>query len=287
MTKLILPVINANPAMPPEEEEGLDYMPMPSEMQTYRAPILPEPETLKGVGAAKAVLDQLLSVVSSYQVGDIPTPIDMMQLDSKNRDLVQQVLGEGEVQARYQGMEAEYRIQESVFAGVWQLQQFDLHGQLQQAEIEVSEFPQRFVEIVAPTGEIGLKLDAAMPEGLMNAPSILTEIVAKQAEYEIGMPAHVINLTLLPITPEDKKYMIETLGGGDAVILSKGYGNCRITSTRLRHLWWVQYFNTMDTLILNTLEIIDIPQVAKAAAEDIADSAKRLQDLRQDYLQWV
>lgn len=287
MTKFTLPILNANPSISPEEEEGLDYMPMPSEMQTYRTPILPDPETLSAVDVAKTVLAQLQALVSTYQIGDALTPIAITHLDHKNRELVQQVLGEGEVQARYHGSQAEYRIQESVFAGVWQLQQFNLQGQLQQVDIEVCEFPPCFVEVIAPAAQMGLNLTETLPEGLMNAPSILTEIVAKQAEYKIGMPAHVINLTLLPITPEDKKYLIDTLGGGEAVILSKGYGNCRITSTRLRHLWWVQYFNTMDTLILNTLEIIDIPQVAKAAEEDIADSSKRLQSLRQDYLQWV
>ena len=40
-------------------------------------------------------------------------------------------------------------------------------------------------------------------------------------------------------------------------------------------------------MILNTIEIVDVPQVAKAAAEDIEDSAKRLRDILQDYLNWA
>jgi hydrogenase-1 operon protein HyaF len=58
--------------------------------------------------------------------------------------------------------------------------------------------------------------------------------------------------------------------------LSRGYGNCRITSTRLANVWWVQYFNSMDKMILNTIEVVDIPEVARAAKEDFEESAERL-----------
>ena len=59
-------------------------------------------------------------------------------------------------------------------------------------------------------------------------------------------------------------------------LLSRGYGNCRITSTRLRDTWWVQYFNSMNSLILNTIEVTAVPEVALAAPEDFADSLSRL-----------
>jgi rubredoxin len=61
-----------------------------------------------------------------------------------------------------------------------------------------------------------------------------------------------------------------------AEILSRGYVNCRITSTATRNVWWVQYFNSQETLILNTIEISGVPEVACAAQEDIDDSAQRL-----------
>jgi hydrogenase-1 operon protein HyaF len=32
----------------------------------------------------------------------------------------------------------------------------------------------------------------------------------------------------------------------------------------------------MDQIILNTLEVVDVPEVAQAAAEDYADSIERL-----------
>ncbi|MDX1812887.1 MAG: hydrogenase expression/formation C-terminal domain-containing protein, partial [Gammaproteobacteria bacterium] len=49
------------------------------------------------------------------------------------------------------------------------------------------------------------------------------------------------------------------------------------------NVWWVQYFNSQDTLILNTLEITKVPEVACAGDEDIADSAQRLNEILEVY----
>jgi hydrogenase-1 operon protein HyaF len=109
----------------------------------------------------------------------------------------------------------------------------------------------------------------------VSAPAILAEL-AGAAERGRGAAAHVVNLTLLPITPEDVDWLVNALEVGPVTLLSRGYGNCRITSTRMRHTWWVQYFNSMDHLILNTIEVTEIPEVALAAAEDFHDSLERL-----------
>lgn len=51
----------------------------------------------------------------------------------------------------------------------------------------------------------------------------------------------------------------------------------------MARVWWVQYFNSQDALILNTLEIVDVPEVACAAAEDLEDSAEWLTEV----LEWI
>ena len=73
------------------------------------------------------------------------------------------------------------------------------------------------------------------------------------------------------------------LGVGPITILSRGYGNCRIGSTQKNNIWWIKYYNSDDKIILNTIEVIDIPEVAAAAPEDIEDSAERLQDILSVY----
>ncbi len=96
---------------------------------------------------------------------------------------------------------------------------------------------------------------------------------------EAGRGPHIINLSLLPHTEEDLAFLEHVLGRGNLIILSRGYGNCRIHATGTRDTWWVRYYNSQDTLILNSIEISPVPEVALAAAEDIADSVERLAEI--------
>ena len=43
--------------------------------------------------------------------------------------------------------------------------------------------------------------------------------------------------------------------------------------------WKVQFFTWKDTLILDTYEVTEMPEVALAAAEDLAESAVRIRDV--------
>ena len=81
----------------------------------------------------------------------------------------------------------------------------------------------------------------------------------------------------------DIAWLDHVLGTGRVLILSRGYGNCRITNTCVPNTWRVVYYNSQDTVILNTVEVTAIPEVACAAPEDLADSLERLREV----LEWV
>ena len=119
--------------------------------------------------------------------------------------------------------------------------------------------------------------------GVMNAPAIVSEIRHHAQRFKPGTPAHVVNLSLLPLAPADHDGLAAVLGEGPVAILSRGFGNCRITATRARGVWRVRYFNSMNTMILDTIEVVDFPESARAGAEDYDDSVERLQDL----LRWL
>ena len=60
-------------------------------------------------------------------------------------------------------------------------------------------------------------------------------------------------------------------------------GNCRISSTRVPNTWRVVYYNSQDAMILNSIEVVDMPEVACAAPEDLVDSEQRLREV----MAWV
>ena len=94
-----------------------------------------------------------------------------------------------------------------------------------------------------------------------------------------------MNLSLLPLSESDIAFLEERLGRGPVEILSRGYGNCQVFSTRTPGVWWVRYFNSMGTLILNSLEVTAVPEVVAAADEDLRDSARRLREILASYWQ--
>ncbi len=258
----------------------LDHMEMPREMVTFELPVAPEPEDTIGMEEGKARLNELQKLLANYKIGEPAAVLDLGDLDQKNLGLVNQVLGEGEV-SLVSG--PDIQVQEAVFAGVWRVLHFD-DGKVVRDTIEVADWPHSVADrVFARAAKTGALAEDPLPEGVFNAPSILTEIADAVARYKPGAMTHSINLSLLPHTEQDLEYMTGKLGIGDTVILSRGYGNCRVSSTGTNNVWWVQYYNSQDALILNSIEIINVPEVVCAAQEDIDDSAARLAEVMAIY----
>jgi hydrogenase-1 operon protein HyaF len=121
------------------------------------------------------------------------------------------------------------------------------------------------------------------PEGAMNSPALLAEIAGALQAVAPGRAARQVNLSLLPLSPADHEVLERALPVGPVAMISRGFGNCHVSSTLTRNVWRVQYFNSMNTLILNTIEVVDVPEVAIASADDLADSRTRLAEL----VQWM
>lgn len=280
-----IPAPGFGPGSQPAEADGaeLETIHMPQGVSTYRKPLLPEPGEIRGMSAAMETMDWLQQALDGYRPENAPAVADISGLDAENRDVVNQILGEGEVSVQYRGGFTA-RMQEAVMAGVWRTVYLDHEGRPTRDLIEVSDVP----VLARPTGESDARplpdlSGMETPPDVMNAMPILSEVSEHAAGYQPGQAAHVINLTLLPLSPEDVAFLDEVLGTGPVSILSRGYGECRITSTAVPEVWWVRYYNSTGKLILNTLEVVEIPIVACAAPEDLESSARRLRDLLEPY----
>lgn len=275
-----IPVVALGPGTQ-TEDENLDYLPMPKDMDTYRAPMLPEPEEIAGRAAAREALVRVLALLDQAADGGAGGQVGLLALPPEDRKLVNQVMGEGEASAivREESSPLEVRIQESVFAGVWRLMTFN-GAALVDDVIEVGPVPALLRVVAAEDAEREYRpWLGPLPPNVQNAPLLVEEVRDQVARWQPGQTSHVINLTLLPVTPEDIGFLDHQLGTGRVLLLSRGYGNCRISNTRLPNCWRVVYYNSMDKVILNTVEVVDMPEVAMAAPEDLRDSHERLQDV--------
>jgi hydrogenase-1 operon protein HyaF len=264
-----LPPAGFGPGSQPSAEDAeLAYMAMPSGMRVFEAHF---PEVADAL-AARPALDFLRRVAEACRrcaaTGE-GASFPLEALDAANRALVHETLGDGEVSATLDGA-PRLAAQEAVFAGVWRVREGDAQT------VEVGAIPARVLARAHEPVEPARGLTLAAAPGVMSAPPLVAELVDRAAARRPGDLAHVVNLTLLPHTPEDLGHLERAFGRGAATILSRGYGNCRVSATAIPGLWRVQFFNSMDALILDTYEATEAPEVALAAPEDLLDSADRL-----------
>lgn len=270
------------PGSQPLDFDGskLEYMVLPSGMMTYSAAHVPEADDARqhaaGLAAAKLILDLLRRAVAAGEAGRI----DLSALPLSDLQFVDQLLGEGEVSVV---CGAAAQAQESVLAGVWRVRRYDKSGARAGDYVEVGVFPQELLAATFTQAANAPRIPENAGANVFNAPALLAEIAENAPVANDSAKPHVINLSLLPHTEDDLAFLDQALGRGDLVILSRGYGNCRIQATGTRNTWWVRYYNSQDTLILNSIELSPVPEVALAAAEDLADSAERLGEILEAY----
>jgi hydrogenase-1 operon protein HyaF len=261
------------------DEEPMQYLDMPRDMEVFRMPSLPQRADAEALSEARAVLAEFADALGPWDPALSRTGprLDVSGVSPAALVIVNQMLGEGEVSIQIAGSRR-FSIQESVFTGIWRVCETDAAGTLVNDWIEAATLPDTAMRTVLSTASPD-PVAVTLPVGAMNSPALLEEIRSAMRECTPDSPPHVINLTLFPMTPEDHRVLEFALPVGPVAMISRGFGNCRITSTLARNVWRVQYFNSMNTLILNTLEIVTAPEVALAAVEDLQDSRERLEDL--------
>ena len=276
MKSFPIPVRVTGPGSHVEDEE-LQYLAVPRDMRTFEMPRVPETEDTASLTVARDTLARLLAMMNEWKPG-APNPVlDMRGMPHGAQTIANQMLGDGEVSIQVNGQRT-LHVQESVFTGVWHVVELDGAGQLLADWLEAAPLPSAVLAAARDSGRDHL-MPVEIPAGAMNSPALLHELQGQLKTRRPGDAPHVLNLTLFPMTPEDHQVLERALPVGSVAIISRGFGNCRITSTAARNVWRVQYFNSMNTLILNTMEVVEVPEVALAAPEDLDDTRARLAEL--------
>ena len=278
-----IPVRAIGPGSQPAEDDGLSVLDMPRDMVTFEMPRVPERVAPEVLAHARELLAGWLEALQAWDPA-VQAHGPALALDAAPPEVLAvlaELMGEGEVAIRVTTA-PELRIQESVFSGLWRCLELDAAGRVARDWLEAGPVPRAVMQRVDAS-----VADAMVPvepgAGAMNSPALLAELRARLERFSPGDAAGLINLTLLPMTPQDHATLKQALPVGPVAMISRGFGNCHVSSTGTRHVWRVQYFNSMQTLILDTLEIVELPEAAIAAPEDLVDSRQRLAEL----VQWM
>lgn len=231
---------------------------------------------------AAEMMPKLAHALANQKTEVVGQLFDLTDFEADEKLLIGQVLGEGEVSGLViltDGVTAQ--LQESVLTGLWRVRFTNAAGDEIADYLEVAEIPGVVVKAASmtkPTITWGPE-----PLGAMNVMPVLAEIKDRMAHVKPGQTNHTISFTLLPMNDVDMDFLHEALGDGPVQLLSKGYGTCRVLATGAQNVWSVQYFNAMDTIILDTLEIGETPAAARATEEDFQDSAVRIHEIYEAY----
>lgn len=267
-----IPVVPFKPSTGPGSQpvdEVLVTLDVPNDVHAFRPPQSELDAPAEVAGPALDFLKRLLDALRETPFSPLQVvSFSLLDYPPAVRAEINELLGEGEVSVFSAG---ELRAQETAFTGIWRIRGEGID------DVEASAFPLA-LRAVALARELPGTPAAVPPPELMNAPALYHEVRSLSGVWRVGRPAHVINLSLLPATPDDLAWLDQELGRISFSVLSRGFGNCRITATALPYVWWVQYFNNMEKLILNSIEVVDVPAVALAAKEDYAESIVRLDE---------
>ena len=231
-----------------------------------------------GPGAleAAAALWQIFDGLRNYRVGDRSIVFTLDGVGDEAVLSLLDVLGEGEVSLEVQGNRY-YQAKETALAGLWRVKVTEPDGSVTEL-LEVADVP-AIVRAANGTGTFNELSIGEPPQDAMNVLPVLAELRHRSQRWRLGVPNHVVSFTLMPMNAPDMKHLEQQLGHGPVRGESKGYGRCKVELTAHQNVWSVQHFNSTGALVLDTLEVGDVPVALTAGAEDFEDSATRLAEL--------
>ncbi len=227
-------------------------------------------------------LDRVRAALEDYREGAAHPRFGFDALELDDRRMLGEILGEGEVVISL-GLDPRFEAKESVLPGLWRVQVIEPDGTCVQEWLEIGDVPEVVRSGAQAMTRPQLVLPESAPEGAMNAMPVLDEVADRMGTQVAGQPNHVINFTLMPMTPVDTTLIARVLGRAPFDSSSRGFGSCKVHLTGHRGVWGVQYFNSMGKVILDTIEIGDVPVALLAAQDDFADSAMRLGEILEVY----
>lgn len=179
----------------------------------------------------------------------------------------------GEVVVRLEGP-VSGMVRESRLPGLWHVRRGA--GTEAVHEVVVAEVPNLLREAAA--AEASSEIPIPVAEGSVHGRALLLRIAQCLKGLALEDTSTLFDLTHCPLSSDDHALIDRTLKTGTVWGWSLGYPACQAVTTSVRCIWRVRYRNG-DKLVLDTIEIVDIPAVLRAQREDIDDSLTRFDTL--------
>lgn len=122
--------------------------------------------------------------------------------------------------------------------------------------------------------EIGVTVIQVGGDG--NARAVLREIETLLAALVERDEDGSIDLSSLPLTPEDYDLLEETLGEGEVTAEVNSLGPTRVHETGIPGVWWVVHYNEDDEVMAEFIEVTYCPEILLTPVDDAKDGLEAL-----------
>lgn len=114
---------------------------------------------------------------------------------------------------------------------------------------------------------------------LMNAPYVLNEIALALRELCETGESRTLFLSQFPMSEEDAVWLQQRLGKGSLTIQMNGASPTVWRESQIAGVWWGEYYESDGKkIMLRTIEITPMPQLAFTPAEDIRAGLEELRE---------
>jgi hydrogenase-1 operon protein HyaF len=112
--------------------------------------------------------------------------------------------------------------------------------------------------------------------GSGNARALLHELAGLLEGLACRGESASIDLSSLPLAPEDYRELHQALGAGTVVARVQAAGTTEVRETDCPGAWWVTHANEAGAVLAELIEVCAVPAILLASAEDVAAGLARL-----------
>ena len=115
-----------------------------------------------------------------------------------------------------------------------------------------------------------------------NAPPLLRELAEQVKRLLESGESSAIDLSALPLTPNDLDWLREKLGSGEISVTLQASGESTLNETACPGVWWVTHRNEQGAVTSQFIEVAFVPELVKAHPQDVTSGLETLEFMISD-----
>ena len=106
--------------------------------------------------------------------------------------------------------------------------------------------------------------------------ALLQELQDRLAALVARGEQHCIDIRSLPLSPDDREFLLQFLGNGEVSANVNALGLSEIKETRFSGVWWLTHYNERAEMMAELIEVTPLPDILKTQDPDLLHGIEAL-----------